>query len=472
MQYFFSIANLNTYKERKGESVLRDMRGNFLLQALLAISLIFVFVPVLTNRLITNDIDAKMYSSVHQVDVAQTAARIFIRENVDTLSYGKTIVRGNDFADMLEPYGLPLGYIPKTAFGQDIYLIIDKDETGVGGTLMIDGGNLTSLQLAEMVRRIGFYAERTTDGLMVGVPLNTLFQDVVRRNETDIQNSAFLTDLDMNGFSIENVDKIIGHNLVSETGDFDTLDVFGNETERNSKNKIKSLTSGKTIFQSKSGGSALTLTRGTLKARSVFGKTISQYGNTGNFESDSASVYSLDMTAGYTGFTGPRTWDVRGNLETEYVVLSTERLEVGSYLNVSSGQDVYINGDDVTYNTSSGVAVDNMVASHITVRDQTSKALDSGKSGAVIIDIRPASTTVLPDVQVAGINNDGFAILKNPKKDDDTTVTCKTVINDLGETYNTGSLAQHILCEYLFWSRLEQRINAKQCLMAGNSDCI
>ncbi len=451
---------------------MRCDRGNFLLQALLAVSLLFVFMPVLTNRLVVNDMDAKMYSSVHQVDMAQTAARIFIRENVDSLPYGQTTIRGNNFADVLEPYGLPLGYIPRTAFGQNIYLIVDKDETGVSGSLMIDGGDLTGIQIAEMVRRIGFYAEKTTTVLMVGIPLNTLYQDVVRRNEPDVTNSPFLADLDMNNFSIENTNKVIGHNLVSNTATFDTLDINGSETERNSKNKIVNLNSDRSIFQSKSGGSALALTRGSLKAKNVFGKTISAYGSTGNFESDSASVYSFDMTAGRTSFTGPITWDVRGNLESEHIAFGVERLEVGSYLNVSSGQDVYVSDNMVSYSTSSGISVKNIVASHITLRDQTSKALDAGDTGAVIVDIRPASTTVLPDVWVSGINNDGFAILKNPKKSDDTTIDCKTIVSELGETYNSSSLAQHVLCEYLFWVRLEQRINAKQCLMAGKSDCI
>ncbi len=451
---------------------MRTEHGNFLLQALLAISLLFIFIPVLTRRLIVNDTDAKMYSAVHHIDTAQTAARIFIRENVDTLSYGKTTIRGNDFADVLEPYGLPLGYIPRTSFGQDIYLVVDKDETGVSGALMVDGGDLTGIQIAEMVRRIGFYAERTTTGLMVGVPLNTLYQDVVRRNEPDITNSAFLTDLYMTDFSIDNVNKIIGHNIVANTASFDTLDITGNESERNSKNKIKILNSDKSIFQSKSGASALALTRGSLKAKNVFGRTVAQYGSTGNFESQSASAYSFDMTAGRTGFTGPTTWDVRGNLESEHIVFGVENLEVGSYLNVSSGQDVYTDNNVISYNTTSGISTDSIIASHITLRDQTSKALDAGDTGAVIVDVRPASTTVLPDVWVSGISNDGFAILKYPKKDSDETITCQSVVAQLGETYNSKSLAQHVLCEYLFWMRLEQRINAKQCLMAGGSGCI
>ncbi len=448
--------------------------GNFLLQALLAIALLFLFMPVLTNRLIVNDIDAKMYSASHQIDIAQTAARIFIRENVDSLPYGRTTIRDRDFADTLEPYGLPLGYVPRTAFGQDIFLLIDKDETGVGGTLVVSGGKITNMQIAEMVRRVGFYAQKSKDGFIVGIPLNTLYQDVVRRNEPDLNNSGFLTDLDMNDFSIENTHAAIGHNLEALTASFDTLDIVGNESDRNSKNKIKNFFADKSIFQSKSGGSALALTRGSLRAKNVFGKTVAQYGSTGNFESDSASVYSFDMTAGRTGFTGPATWDVRGNLETEYIALSTERLEVGSYLNVSSGQDVYVSGDSgyLSYNSNSGINVGSVIASHITLRDQTSKALNAGDNGAVIVDIRPASTTVLPDVLVGYINNSGFAILKNPKKDDSETIDCSSIISSLGETFNSGSLAQHIVCEYMFWSRLEQRINAKQCLMAGRSDCI
>ncbi len=452
---------------------MRTERGNFLLQALLALSLLFFFMPILTNRLITNDVDAKMYSSVHQIDAAETAARIFIRENVDSIAYGKTTIRGNDFSDLLEPYGLPLGYIPRTAFGQDIYLVINKDDSSIGGELIVNGGQITNIQIAEMVRRIGFYAAQTDNGLVVGVPLNTLYQDVVRRNEPDINNSVFLTDLDMNDFSIENTNRVLGHNLVADTANFDTLDITGNEVERNSKNKIKVLNSDKSIFQSKSGGSALALTRGALKAKSVFGKTISEYGSAGNFESESASVYSFDMTAGRTGFTGPVKWDIRGNMETERITLGVERLEVGAYLNVSSGQDVYVSGtNSISYNSNSGISVNNITASHITLRDQTSRALNAGENGAVIVDIRPASTTTLPDINVSGLNNDGYAILQNPKKDDDKTTTCRDIISSLGETYSSSSLAQHILCEYLFWERLEQRINAKQCLMAGKSDCI
>ena len=54
--------------------------GNFLLQALLALTLIFSFIPFFAQRLAARDMDAQMYASTQKVEVAQTAARIFIRE--------------------------------------------------------------------------------------------------------------------------------------------------------------------------------------------------------------------------------------------------------------------------------------------------------------------------------------------------------------------------------------------------------
>ena len=54
----------------------------------------------------------------------------------------------------------------------------------------------------------------------------------------------------------------------------------------------------------------------------------------------------------------------------------------------------------------------------------------------------------------------------------DKTVSCKTIISELNGVYNNKSLVQNIICQYVFWQRLESRINIKQCLMSGKSDCI
>ena len=106
------------------------------------------------------------------------------------------------------------------------------------------------------------------------------------------------------------------------------------------------------------------------------------------------------------------------------------------------------------------------------MRDQTSGALNTGQSGAVILDIRPAGTSLLPDVLVSDINNDAFKIIKNIKSDDNTTIDCKSVINEFEGVYNRQSLAQYLICQYVYWQRLEKRIDIKKCLMAGGSDCI
>ena len=89
----------------------------------------------------------------------------------------------------------------------------------------------------------------------------------------------------------------------------------------------------------------------------------------------------------------------------------------------------------------------------------------------MILDVRPAGTSLLPDVLVSDINNDNIAILANPASDDSKTVNCKTVITSLDGKYNKNSLSQHLLCQYLFWHRLEQRINIKECLISGRGNC-
>jgi hypothetical protein len=72
---------------------------------------------------------------------------------------------------------------------------------------------------------------------------------------------------------------------------------------------------------------------------------------------------------------------------------------------------------------------------------------------------------------ITSINNDAFEILAHPAEDDATTVNCKSIITSLGNAYNQKSLAQYIICQYVFWQRLEHRIDIKQCLIGGGGDC-
>lgn len=451
---------------------MQRQNGNFLLQALLALTLIFAFVPFFASRLAMRDAATQMSVVVSQVENAQTAARIFIREMASELPYDTSVISGNAFADTLEPYGLPLGFVPRTALGQDISLIINKTPDAVSAYLQLTGGELTGLQLAELARRIGYYAAVDGVAINVGLALDDVYSDVVRRNETNLDNSAFLTDLDMGGFVFDNGGNIIARRGEFVAGEFGTLAIVGTESGRKQKNDIKSIITDKAVFQSRTGESALSLTRGTLMADAVNAKTVSRFGDTGNFTASSASVYDFSMTAGRTGFSGPSNWTVKGNVITDKINFSVERLEVESFINAARGQDVYINPDDLEYSTRSGMDVGSIAASNITLRDQTSDALNQGASGAVILDIRPAGTSLLPDVLLTGINNNAFAIIATPAADDAKTVDCKSVIGKLDGHYNQQSLAQYIVCQYVFWQRLEKRINIKKCLMDGKSGCM
>ena len=452
---------------------MQTQRGNFLLQALLALTLLFAFIPYITIQLLGRENDALMYATTRQIDNATTAARIYIRENVNKLPYEQTIISGDAFADTLEPYGLPLGFVPKTALGQDILLVIDKSAQAVSAYLELRGGKLNALKRAELVRRIGYFAADAGDEVVhVGIALDNTYSDVVRRNEIDVDAGAFLVDLDMGGFSLSNAGHVAARRGEFDGAEFGILTINGLETGRKVRNSISIMVADKTIFQSHTGESALALTRGSLIVGNVSGKTISSYGDTGTITTNNASVYDFAMTAGRTGFNGPPDWNVHGNTVTSKINFTVERLEIDSFINASRGQDVYINADTLEYNSNSGIDTNVIYTSNITLRDQTSDALSRGGSGAVVLDVRPAGTSLLPDAYVATIDNGAFKILSRPTEGGTNFTDCKSIISSVNGVYNQRSLAQYIICQYVYWQRLEQRINAKQCLLAGNSGCI
>ena len=469
MQYFFSIANISVVG---GMLKLRQEKGNFLLQALLALALIFSFIPFFARRLAARDIDAQMYASTQKVEVAQTAARIFVREHANDLPYNTTVVSGDTFSDLLESYGLPLGFIPRTALGQNISLVINKTPLAVTAYLQLDGGDLSEVELAELARRIGFYAAVSGDVITVGLALDSVYSDVVRRNEKDLDNSAFLTNLDMGGFSFNNGGEIFARRGEFDSGQFNTLSIYGVENGRKVRNTIDVMMADRAIFQSSSGESSLSLTRGSLYVNNISTRTVSMFGDTGNFTSNTASVYDFAMTAGRTSFNGPLNWNVSGDVVSENINFSVERLDIDSYIDASRGQDVYIDPDDLEYASRSGLEANTLIVSNITMRDQTSDALNQGETGAVVLDIRPAGTSILPDVLLDTISNDAFSIISKPNADDDKKQTCRDIVSKLEGRYNAKSLAQYIICQYYFWQRLEQRINIKQCLLEGRSDCM
>ena len=449
---------------------MQKQSGNFLLQALLALTLVFAFMPFFASRIASRDLAAQMYAATEQIETAYGAARIYLREEKDKLPYKKQELTQDDFVSVLESYGLPLGFVPKTYFNQDISLVIDKNERGLFGFIRVTGGKMSRVQLAELARRIGFYAKTNGNSIEVDIPLDTMYSDIVSKKETD-ENVGFLSELDMNDFSIDKAGVFFARNGAFESAQFTTLSLYGVEESRKDKNKISDLYANRAVFQSTDGGAALSLSRGEINTGSASLRTISRFGTMGNFESNAASVYDFAMTEGHTGFEGPADWLVRGSLRADNFSFTVDRLDIGSFLDASRGQDVYIDPKSLTYNTNKGVYAKNIYAANISLRDQTSYGLLDGQTGPLLIDIRPAGVSLLPDVFIDTINNDSFEIIADPKDTSGKMISCKDIIGQTDVTYNSKSLAQNIICQYVFWQRLESRINIKQCLQSGRSDC-
>jgi len=419
----------------------------------------------------SRDFSAQMYTATEQVETAYNAARIYLREEKENLPYKRQELSGNTFVDILEHYGLPLGFIPETSFGQKMSLVIDKNQNGIISYIKVNGGKLSKMQMAEMARRIGFYAALKGSGIEVTIPVDVVYSDIVSKKEPD-NGTGFLAELKMNDYSIDKIGVLFARNGIFELAQFTTLSLYGVESGRNEKNRISDMYANRTVFQSADGASALSVTRGELNVSDLSLRTISKFGSAGGFESNSASVYEFSMAEGKTGFTGPSDWHVHGSVRADNFSFTVDRLDIGSYLDASRGQDVYIDSSSLTYSTKMGVEVQNIYAANISLRDQTSYGLLNDKNGPLLIEIRPAGTSLLPDVYVDTINNDSFDIIANAKDTDGKTVSCHNIITGLGETYNANSLAQNIICQYVFWQRLEARINIKQCLDSGRNDCL
>lgn len=441
------------------------------MQALLGFALIVAFMPFFTQKLLTRDRDSQMHATASQIETAQTAARVYLRENLNSLPYNETVISGGNFADTLGPYGLPLGFVPQTIFGQKISLVIDKAEYGVFSYLKLSGGSLNDLRRAELVKRIGFYASEGDGNVYIIIPLDEIFSNIVRRDEKNIDDNGFLSDLNLGGFGLEKGGALYARNGEFETYQTNALSLSGVEDGRKVRNKIGGVFAAKTIFQSRNGETALSVTRGVLNAGALSAKTISKFGDAGNLTVGVASVYDFSLAAGRTAFTGPSEWDIRGNVVADNINFSAERLEISSFINASRGQDAFISPDNLQYSAKSGIEVGTMHAANITMRDQTSDALLNGKNGAIILDIRPAGTSVLPDVLLDSIDNGKMTIISKPSDEEGKTVDCKSVIAGLDGTYNAKSLSQNIICQYVFWQRLEKRIDIKKCLLEGKSNC-
>ena len=323
---------------------MHAQKGNFLLQALLALTLVFAFMPFFAKKLSSRDMAAQMYATTEQIETVYNATRNFLREEKEELPYKKQELSGNAMVSLLEVYGLPFGFVPQTPFGQDISLVIDKNQDGILSYIKIKGGNLSKIELAELARRVGFYANIKGTHLEVIVPIDSMYSDIVSKKETS-ESAGFLSELDMGDNSIDRAGVLFARNGAFESAQFNTLVLYGVETGNNERNKISDIYANRTVFQSADGGAALSLGRGELNVSDLSVRTISKYGSAGGFESNAASVYDFSMAEGKTGFSGPSDWIVRGSVRADNFSFNVDRLDIGAYLDASRGQDVYIDYD-------------------------------------------------------------------------------------------------------------------------------
>jgi hypothetical protein len=474
-----------------------ESRGNFLLQALLAVALVMIFMPFLAQKLSSRKNDYSLNAIAQQTNSAVRAAREFIRVSKDNLAYGQQNIAGEDFSDLLEPFGLPLGFIPQTIIGQKISLLTVKNESEILSLIILHNGDLSEVKRRELISRIGPNAATSDkNGVLQGVggwnknlkdygikpdisaiyvlvSTNDDFSELVRRKTNDPDRSKFYTDLNMGNFSIKNITSLVSKNADLNNGNFNTLSIVGSSDNRRFKNKINYLTSDRAVFQSNNGDNPLNIYRGNLKTNSLSGRYLFKYGLPGYVYVNTALINSLSMSVGRTGFYGMYDWNVHSDVILNNISIDTEHIEINGFINASRGQDVFIDEYELTYATKSGIEAQKISTAFITLRDQVSSALLSGIDGAIVMDIRPAGVSVLPDVLSDTINNDEFQILKNPDLDDGEVVSCKTIISSLpsAPAYNSNSISQNIVCQFVFWQRLERRINIKQCKINGQTNC-
>jgi hypothetical protein len=468
-----------------------------MLQALLALAFVIAVFPMFVKKAGMRNMGRENAALVHQVASAFDAARAFVQEEFDNFPNGIKIYSGDDFVQTLEPYGLPLGFIPRTVLGQDISLTVTKNGRDILSALVLTGGKIGALRRAEIMARIGFWgmiidddgalrgasggwiinkipnnAEFNSSDMLILVPEDDDFSELVARKAKNPDKNIFHTNLKMGGHNLSAVSAFSANSGKIKNVSAGDFLLSGIETDRKNKNEIGTLHAGKVWFSAAS-GNPLTITRSDLMTGVFSAASVANYGDLPNLTAGTVTVRDFNMAAGKTGFTGPTTWEINTAANLTNITLSVERLSLSSFLDTSRGQDVFLNseGTDVEYTAGSGVRAGLVKTDNIIFRDQISSELLNGGTGDAILEIRPAGTSVLPDILLTGINNDSLKIPITAADNSGKTETCKTVIARLGGKYNAASLADNIVCQFVLYNRIEQRIEIKKCLMNGGTKC-
>lgn len=429
---------------------MNNQRGNFLLQTLLALSLITAFMPFFTSKIISHDKTIKIVALVNQIDSIELASRRYIKENINNFEFKTYLLSGNDFIDIMESYGMPLGFIPKTNFNQDISLLIKKDDD-ISAYLKLSGGNLNNLEKSQLKNSISNqYQEKENGDIYITIPIDEEYSDIV--NKVEKNNSFFMSDLNMGEFSIENIKNIITENIETSSLESNMIKIL-NLDKNSLLNKIQTNVA---IFKNKNGKSPLNIIQGTLNIDNLNTVSISKYGDSGNLTARNISAFELSMEPEKTSFSIPLNTYIKGNLISNNINYKINKLIIKSSLSVINKPTFE---DYKNIDKKYGIDAEIISTSNITLRKQTSSYLKNNSNAEILFDIRPSSVSFMKDINIATINND-FKVIQN-NGNIYSTEHCSSVIKKLNINYNNNSLSQNIICQYIFWRNLEERINIK-----------
>jgi len=490
---------------------LQKQSGNFLLQALLALTLVFSFMPFVAQKLSDRDSGAKMYAAKKSIETVYDAARSYLYDNKDSIPYspdGKTPESwgNNTLVNKLKPYGLPEGFVPKTALDQSIRLDVlkkvgENDKPVVSAKIVVTPNEkkpLKEYQVAELSRMIGFFAspsgENNTD-ITVFVPVDVLYTDIVMRNETNSQ-IGFLTELNMGGHSIRDAQDVF-----ATSGEFDdvytkklhvtgsTDDLLKNVTKiQNVKNATFSVNSGcghNTALSIASGGQ--------VDVTNAYVTSVGETGSLANLSAGSASVGKLNFTEDGAGFVSGAgaVLDVY-SLNIPDGTLTIASSGSGSNATLSVGNTLYAVGKSNLQSielANSGMYIGNAIINygsngpyikHVNMplsNNNTLSVLDNATPQFVInlAGISQFADITFSSGVFGGTESYAFINYILPTMNPEAllaAITCENVLTansafNQSYTYNSKSLAQLLACEYIFFRRLEHRINYKLCCIRG-----
>ena len=482
---------------------MRKQSGNFLLQALLALTLVFAFMPFFANKLSSRDTEARLYSVSNQIETVHNVARIFLRDEFKnhypngTVTFSKSPSNCptgyNCNFSVLESYGLPMGFNPQTVFKQDISLVATREvrdggEVVVNGYINLTRGDLTgkNLEWAQLLRMLGLYASgnnvniNDSTAIHIVVPVEEPYSDVVLKHETDA-NIGFLTELDMGDNNIYGIKDLYANNGFTDYAKVYNLSLTNNGGMDTPRLECVSATFYPPMISGTGDVSAASLTLSNVDVKTA--KAI--FGSVSNNEKITAqNVYANTLSLAAAG-----SWTVGDGSEckidgslflpTGYIKIYKKDLNAKNLFGV-----YYQDGTNPTACNDNGTTVENVLKVDRLVATKSDKVggviskVSQNQTPEADVDINfTGGISLVPDILVDGIDNTKIKFLTYLTAPTAVISTCTQPFNEENTSLSDGSLiknsiAHNVLCQYLFYHRLERRINYKLRLMCGGAHCI